>query len=212
MSHEVQRPVYVSVQHELLLALLGHTGDLFVDMSEKIRMGEGVSKDPKISSLKVVPGADWLDPCHRESLNRILKLGYHYTAIEQFVMAQNGGSDSRGCSAIRTALATGLTEVLDVYRSAVLRVQQLLRKDVSFTLSSLSFYLDEWPPRFASASLTNLFVLVFSLFVLICRGRTEPWTSGGHEIPGQAGRGCGASVLGLESDLVPKDWVTIKQN
>lgn len=68
MTHDLQQPLHLSVQHELLLALLGHTGDLFLDMSETGRAHEGNLKDPKGPGLKVVPGADWLDPCHRSTL------------------------------------------------------------------------------------------------------------------------------------------------
>jgi hypothetical protein len=63
--HDDQQPHHISVQYELLLALLGNTGDLFVDISDTIS-GEAVN-DPKACYFKIVPAAQWIDPCHRST-------------------------------------------------------------------------------------------------------------------------------------------------
>ena len=65
----------------------------------------------------------------REQLNRLARLGAHYSALEAFVEAASaaageGASPLRPAPSLyRLALANGVSELLDVYRSAVLQVE-----------------------------------------------------------------------------------------
>lgn len=66
----------------------------------------------------------------REQLNRLAALGAHYAALEAFLEAainSNLGGPDAGFAAppslYRVALANGISELLDVFRSAVLRVE-----------------------------------------------------------------------------------------
>lgn len=64
VDQQTQQHPCVSVQHDLLLALLGHVGDLFVDAS-KYNHGKSSLKDARVSSFKVAPWAHWIDACDR---------------------------------------------------------------------------------------------------------------------------------------------------
>lgn len=65
----------------------------------------------------------------REQLNRLVSLGAHCAFLEAFVEAAAASAQGAGaaaappCSLYRLALANGVSELLDVYRSAVLRVE-----------------------------------------------------------------------------------------
>jgi hypothetical protein len=60
MIHPPVQPAQVSVQHELLLALLGHTGDVFVDISGSTS-NSGSVREPRASLYKLAPDVDWID-------------------------------------------------------------------------------------------------------------------------------------------------------
>jgi hypothetical protein len=70
MIHPPVQPAQVSVQHELLLALLGHTGAVFVDISGT-PSNSGSVREPRASLYKLAPDVDWIDgperyrPCVR---------------------------------------------------------------------------------------------------------------------------------------------------
>ncbi|KAL4434808.1 hypothetical protein ABPG77_005335 [Micractinium sp. CCAP 211/92] len=122
---------------ELLLALVGAPGDAFVVRG---------------SSLVLADEIDWVSPPEREQLNRLAALGAHYAALEAFVEATSGsnlgGLDAGAAlppSLYRLALSNGISELLDVFRSAVLRVEaHLLHLATPLPLLTVQHFLLEW--------------------------------------------------------------------
>ncbi|KAL4856683.1 Gamma-tubulin complex component 4 [Chlorella vulgaris] len=117
---------------ELLLALVGNTGEAFERRDRMITLNEAV--------------VDWVPPPERQQLNRLAMLGAHYIALEAFVAAlAPQGASVRPTSLYRMALANGISELLDVYRAAVLSVEaHLLHSKVPPPLLSMQQFLLEF--------------------------------------------------------------------
>ncbi|XP_027117835.2 gamma-tubulin complex component 4-like [Coffea arabica] len=139
--------------HELLLALLGYTGDLIVDEREQqdtLRIN--LSPDAPISeecfTFKLAPDISFIQPSERDAIERIIKLGFYYRELDRFatksrnlswIRSSNESPSSRTSelfkgkkekqSVYRRAIANGIAEVLSVYRSAVLHIEQNLLSD-----------------------------------------------------------------------------------
>lgn len=124
---------------ELLLALAGSPGDAFQLRGTDLVLAEAV---------------DWVTPPEREQLNRLAHLGTHYAALETFVEAQGAASGMphpaiAGLYPLPSlyclALANGVAELLDVYRSAVLAVEaHLLHLPAPPPLLTVQQFLLEW--------------------------------------------------------------------
>ncbi|EFN52335.1 hypothetical protein CHLNCDRAFT_58938 [Chlorella variabilis] len=121
---------------ELLLALVGNTGEAFVQREQ--------------GAIVLADVVDWVTPPEREQLNRLARLGAHYAALEEFVCsatAAGAGDDGTQppASMYRLALASGVSELLDVYRSAVLQVEaHLLHLGAAPPLLSVQQFLLEF--------------------------------------------------------------------
>ncbi|KAG0625267.1 hypothetical protein M758_2G041200 [Ceratodon purpureus] len=147
--------------HELLLALVGCTGDVFMDVKEqavalglstpkKTRPGAVDENDGETDSdasetivdectFRVAPDITFLKDSEREVLDRLLHLGFYYKELDNFCgrcrnlswinLKQQPGLSFVQQSVYCRALANGIAEVLAVYRSAVLQVEQTLMAD-----------------------------------------------------------------------------------
>lgn len=84
-------------------------------------------------------------------MNSIVKLGFHYHAICKFVDEERMPSAALGIkpSAYRRAFASGLEELLEVYRIAV---HQLLQLDTTPVLAQIKWHLAEFMVRLTSRS------------------------------------------------------------
>ncbi|KAD6120197.1 hypothetical protein E3N88_11468 [Mikania micrantha] len=133
--------------HELLLALLGFTGDLIIDDRERV----GLSPDDSISdqcTFKLAPDISFIEPEERDIIQNIIKLGFYYRELDQFasksrnlswIRSRNESPLSQTSkllkemnenqSVYRRAIANGIVEILSVYRSAVLLIEQKLMSD-----------------------------------------------------------------------------------
>ncbi|GAQ91736.1 Gamma-tubulin ring complex protein [Klebsormidium nitens] len=141
--------------HELLLALVGCTGDVFVDThSEAHKLGrpnssildEATLAEPASCPIKLAPDIDFVSESERSVLNRLVWLGYLYRELELFSSHEQGiGTDALGQpdrdgggSMYQRALATGLAEVLAVYRSAILQLEQDALSETAPVLSTVT--------------------------------------------------------------------------
>jgi gamma-tubulin complex component 4 len=70
-------------------------------------------------------------------------LGYLYATLDSFV-EETSSDDSSGGGFYKAALANGISELLDVYRSAVLQIEQHLMKLQTPPLLSLQHFLSEF--------------------------------------------------------------------
>ncbi|KAL6957900.1 Gamma-tubulin complex component 4 [Sarracenia purpurea var. burkii] len=198
--------------HELLLALLGYTGDLIIDEREEQKsLGIMLSPDAPISeecTFKLAPDISFIEPSDRkyatrnigettrvlwsveertgsvtsimESLaiwdviERIITLGFYYRELERFATKSRNLSWIRSAnesplsrtseiikgkkakqSVYRRAIANGVVEVLSVYRSAVLHIEQKLLSDSVPILATVT------------QGLNKFFVLLPPLYELI---------------------------------------------
>ncbi|XP_024982197.1 gamma-tubulin complex component 4-like isoform X1 [Cynara cardunculus var. scolymus] len=136
--------------HELLLALLGYTGDLIIDERE-FRQTVGFSPEdsmPNQCTFKVAPDISFIQPSERDIIENIITLGFYYRELDRFatksrnlswIKSGNESSVSRASeilketrdnqSVYRRAIANGVVEILSVYRSAVLHIEQKLLSD-----------------------------------------------------------------------------------
>jgi gamma-tubulin complex component 4 len=148
------------MQHEALLALLGHSGDIFVPRPD--------------GSLHVSPDVTFLHPSEIQQLNIIVSSGSACAAIERFVASaaaaatMDGLSDAElGTSALtiqsqafmnissslyRRALAGGLESLLQQYRCCVLHARQRLACDPSLPLIELQSLMHPFSAIMARAA------------------------------------------------------------
>ncbi|KAG7401481.1 Gamma-tubulin complex component 4 [Phytophthora boehmeriae] len=133
------------MHHELFLALLGHTGDVIERRSD----GFFVRAD-----------ADFLSQAQKSVLNRLLRLGFAFSYLDQFVRQA-----ATFPSVYLHALAQAVERQLQRYSDAVVALEaKILRSRAMFPLSNLMFELEEF-----MEVLPELCALVSKL-----QGPTEP--------------------------------------
>ncbi|XP_058109306.1 gamma-tubulin complex component 4 isoform X2 [Magnolia sinica] len=138
--------------HELLMALLGYTGDLVIDVTEhRNSVGlhspyDGLNSGECV--FKLAPDISFIQPSERDAIERLLCLGFYYRELDRFATKSRNLSWIRSMgdapllrttellkrkkkkpSVYRRAIANGIVEILSVYRSAVLQVEQKLLSD-----------------------------------------------------------------------------------
>ncbi|KAH9325463.1 hypothetical protein KI387_005641 [Taxus chinensis] len=147
--------------HELLLALVGCTGDFVIDeREEEEQNAESPQSFQEVAAectFKLAPDLNFLQNSEREILERLLRLGFYYRELDHFsVMSRNLSwitcanhdfqvqepaalkAKKRAPSVYRRALANGISEVLSIYRSAVLQVEQNFLADPVPVLASVT--------------------------------------------------------------------------
>ncbi|RLN56948.1 hypothetical protein BBJ29_000870 [Phytophthora kernoviae] len=113
------------MHHELFLALLGHTGDVIERRSD----GFFVRAD-----------AGFLSQAQKSVLNRLLRLGFAFSCLDQF--ARQAASLP---SVYLHALAQAVERQLQRYSDAVVGLEaKILRSSAVFPLSNLMFELEEF--------------------------------------------------------------------
>ncbi|XP_022934806.1 gamma-tubulin complex component 4 homolog [Cucurbita moschata] len=154
--------------HELLLALLGYTGDLIIDEREHYNLLglNHLPPDAPISgepTFKLAPDISFLEPSERDLIQRIIVLGFYYRELDRFatksrnlswIRSSNGSSLPNSVesskdkteipSVYRRAIANGIVEILSVYRSAVLHVEQKLLSETVPILAIVTQGLDKF--------------------------------------------------------------------
>ncbi|KAL9247154.1 hypothetical protein vseg_020617 [Gypsophila vaccaria] len=133
--------------HEILLALLGYTGDLIID--DHHHHHRTAAAAATATSFILAADLSSAHPSDRDVIERIVKLGFYYRELDRFATksrnlswirsgseGEGGGGSGSGSgsgresrSVYRRAVANGVVEVLSVYRSAVLHVEQKLLAD-----------------------------------------------------------------------------------
>ncbi|XP_034691369.1 gamma-tubulin complex component 4 [Vitis riparia] len=146
--------------HELLLALLGYTGDLIIDEREQHKsLGINLSPDAPVSedrTFKLAPDLSFIHPSERDLIEKVITLGFYYRELDRFatksrdlswIRSTNVSPLSRTSellkgkpqksSAYGRAIANGIVEILSVYRSAVLHIEQILLSDPTPILATV---------------------------------------------------------------------------
>ncbi|TYK22385.1 gamma-tubulin complex component 4-like protein [Cucumis melo var. makuwa] len=154
--------------HELLLALLGYTGDLIIDEREhynslglnNLLVDAPISGEP---TFKLASDISFLEPSERDLIQRIIVLGFYYRELDRFATKSRNlswirsGNESslanstesskdkiENPSVYRRAIANGIVEILSIYRSAVLHVEQKLLSETVPILAIVTQGLDKF--------------------------------------------------------------------
>nr|CAB3460271.1 unnamed protein product [Digitaria exilis] len=157
--------------HELLLALLGFTGDFVLDASPARRRaapldaesGGGDADGELGPAFRLAPDLTFLQPSERSAIERLISLGFYYRELNRFATESRDLSwiqssvdvsspyddktqkgKARKGSVYRRAIANGITEILSVYRSAVLQVEQNLLSDPLPILATVTHGLNKF--------------------------------------------------------------------
>ncbi|XP_020684188.1 gamma-tubulin complex component 4 [Dendrobium catenatum] len=153
--------------HELLLALVGYTGDLVIDERDEretlFDSSDPISDFPVEPTFKLAPDLSFIQPSERDVIERLLPLGFYYRELDHFAakhrhlssfqlakhyphaQATEVQKESSGkASVYRRAIANGIIEILSVYRSAVLQVEQNLLSDPLPILATVTHGLNKF--------------------------------------------------------------------
>ncbi|KAH1081247.1 hypothetical protein J1N35_021008 [Gossypium stocksii] len=153
--------------HELLLALVGYTGDLIIDEREHHKsLGICLSPDAPISeqrSFKLASDISFIDPSERDLIEKLITLGFYYRELDRFATKSRDLSWIRAAdvspldraselsnpksgkpSVYRRAIANGLVEILSVYKSAVLQLEQKLLSETMPILATVTQGLNKF--------------------------------------------------------------------
>ncbi|MBA0652886.1 hypothetical protein Goklo_020111 [Gossypium klotzschianum] len=153
--------------HELLLALVGYTGDLIIDEREHHKsLGICLSPDAPISeqrSFKLASDISFIDPSDRDLIEKLITLGFYYRELDRFATKSRNLSWIRAAdvspldraselsnpksgkpSVYRRAIANGLVEILSVYKSAVLQLEQKLLSETMPILATVTQGLNKF--------------------------------------------------------------------
>ncbi|KAM0875820.1 hypothetical protein ACQ4PT_036545 [Festuca glaucescens] len=156
--------------HELLLALLGFTGDFVLHNSSfptrrrPSPAEAGGAGDADVGpAFRLAPDLTFLQPSERSAIERLLSLGLYYRELNRFatesrdlswiqcsvdISPPNADITHKGKvrkgSAYRRAIANGIAEILSVYRSAVLQVEQNLLSDPLPILATVTHGLNKF--------------------------------------------------------------------
>lgn len=128
---------YRNVLHELLVALLGRSGEVFVEEAPGHRGPEGGEAaggvaNPGRCGLRLAEDISWVEGPDRAVLDEVVTLGFHFRELDAWARRERdpgvGPRELKSVqgSAYRRAMAAGVEEVLEVYSSAVLRLEQQL--------------------------------------------------------------------------------------
>uniref|UniRef100_A0A2P2LNP9 Gamma-tubulin complex component n=1 Tax=Rhizophora mucronata TaxID=61149 RepID=A0A2P2LNP9_RHIMU len=162
------------MMHEILLALLGYTGDLIIDEREQQKsIGVNLSPDAPISderTFRLAPDISFLEASDRDLIERIITLGFYYRELDRFAAKSRnlswirsgcGGVSGGGVSPLsrvaalsnkrkgkpsvyRRAIANGIVEILSIYRSAVLHIEQNLLSESVPILATVTHGLNKF--------------------------------------------------------------------
>ncbi|POM63308.1 Gamma-tubulin complex component 4, partial [Phytophthora palmivora] len=113
------------MHHELFLALLGHTGDVV---------------ERRVDGFFINKEASFLSQAQKSVLERLLRLGFAFSTLEQFVRQA-----PKLPSVYLHALAQGVEQLLHRYADAIVELEaKTLRASAVFPISNLMFELEEF--------------------------------------------------------------------
>lgn len=114
---------YRNLLQELLMALLGYTGDVFLDAAE-LRAPDRAPpalQHPAVCTVRLSGDLPWIEPRDRQLLDRIVALGFHFKQLRLFVEQERGAAPR---SAYRQALCSGITGARRAETAALWCVRQ----------------------------------------------------------------------------------------
>lgn len=116
--------------HEILLALLGHPGNLIIKSE---------------LHFEINPLITFLSSAEKDLINRILPLGSYFQSLSKIltrIHQEETSLDSQGL--YLKALAQGVEEILDGYKEIILEIERDFLENRVFTLSLLALKLNKY--------------------------------------------------------------------
>ena len=136
--------------HEVLLALLGHTGDVI----------EARHSGAEVVGYRVLPSLSFIAPAERQRIDGIVQLGFLYQQLQAFILTHTHKPAPLGSEAASSlylaSLSTALSALLASYRSTLLHIERAMLESEAYPLSSLQQTLQPFALLFpAIASTVN---------------------------------------------------------
>ncbi|CAM9500573.1 unnamed protein product, partial [Discosporangium mesarthrocarpum] len=139
--------------HEVLVACLGHPGDIIRD--ESLVNPSKCSQDGEPGTYRVPEWISFIAPTEREAINRVVGLGSIYRRLREFSQPDyqvfcEGIATDRGVGGQKTpelyvrALKLGVEELLDEYAGRVAGVERDVMDDPTLTISRINAGLREF--------------------------------------------------------------------
>ncbi|KAJ8304037.1 hypothetical protein KUTeg_017620 [Tegillarca granosa] len=150
----------VKMLHEVLFALSGHSGGLFTDNGDGIR---------------VVNDVPFIHPSEVDVLNKFCILGTHYRNFNRFIK-KHGGTLSLKIDVEEEidihglylkAFCLGLDLVLEDYRKTLSKLETDILADPYLPVSHLSFFLQEYYLLFPALSATIEQIVSHKIYVIL---------------------------------------------
>ena len=164
METEGQGSAYRTLHHEVLMALAGYPGNLFMvskdsgvlevrdgSIKESIHCNIAPTHTHTHTLLQIVPGLPFIHPSERELLNKICRLGTYYLHLKEFISEQNRtifrlpiqGNVSKGGKLYLKSLAYGLDRVLNGYRQHLADVEKKVNPIAQLRLMNVIYYIGD---------------------------------------------------------------------
>ena len=134
------------MNHEILLALCGHTGDVIVEDSNSFKVRESLSHTFISDADRQVRtffdsffffAREMLNGTNVQLGNEIVKVGHHFRCLDEFVRDVM----KSGHGVYKRALAVGLTKILNEYREAISKAEIRFIRDESLSVLELRHFL-----------------------------------------------------------------------
>jgi hypothetical protein len=118
--------------HELLLTLLGFTGDILIETPDK-------------SSIQVKPGFDLLTPSERDQLNKIAPLGWYYSHLVSFVEQHEiQWGQTHRVHTYLTAMSLGIQDYLEEYNASIAELENRVVCEGTVPLSYVTQHFQKY--------------------------------------------------------------------
>ncbi|KAJ9080741.1 hypothetical protein DSO57_1021807 [Entomophthora muscae] len=130
---------------ELLLALHGHTGDVFIKEVVEVTPDQNVTlgKSTVLSKLvfKIDPKFSLIHPSERQAYDRLVQLGCYYFQLKEFSDLYSSKVDSY--SLYINALKLGFANILEGYEELIVKVEDgfLSGKDFDYGSTTVSYLM-----------------------------------------------------------------------
>lgn len=117
--------------HELLLSLVGFTGDIIIDVKDTFRVN---------------PGFNLLNDSELEYISKIVPLGWYYNKLQAFVYSYELQWKESGkiFEVYVAAMCVGISDILNDYVNEVALLEQILAMDGVIHLSQIYQHLNEY--------------------------------------------------------------------
>lgn len=162
--------------HEVLLALLGHSGSI-IQETERTKETKGLSK----TTFLVPDSISFLTATERAAINRVVGLGSTYRDLRRLVRphplneavgvtlpSEEDVADSNGEGLYVRALKLGVEELLDEYGGRIAEVEMDVMADPTMTLARVHAGVREVRAVDVIALLPNKYIIQFWQLYVKC--------------------------------------------